>query len=113
MFEYAIAVISCARVSAVRADEHDPSKTDAIRKTDAQATGVTERRVISPVFLKNTGLSRLLLVRLGDALVSGYFGGMSRLSSSNQFWTTMIRGAAAGLAGGLTMRKRLPSPDTS
>ena len=39
--------------------------------------------------------------------------GMRAFNSSNQFWTTMIRGAAAGLAGGLTMRKRWPSPDTS
>jgi hypothetical protein len=70
------------------------------------------RRALKEHAPQESGLSRLLLTRLGDAR-SGYLAGTSRLSSSNHFWTTMIRGAAAELAGGLTMRKRLPSPDTS
>ena len=41
-----------------------------------------------------------------------YFVGAKRFSSSVQFWTTTICGAA-WLAGCLTIRNRLPSVDTS
>src|ERR1700716_3174514 len=48
-----------------------------------------------------------------SASATPQFHGTRCFSSSNQFWTTTIRGAAPGLAGSLTMRKRRPSADTS